>query len=112
MPAHGPPRKLSKLDLAKLVAKATADSYGEPEQAVAWFACIEKRLALPFETVVLGAKVMVEKIDLSERGDIIAMCRCGRERQTIPISYLPLAEPLPKGWQWLEAYRYWAGEWR
>lgn len=111
-PAHGQPRRLSKLDLAKLVAEATADAYGEPEQAVAWFTRIEKRLALPFETRVLGVDVTVEKLDLTERGEIIALCRRGRERQAIPISYLPLPESPPQGWEWVEAYRYWAGEWR
>jgi hypothetical protein len=36
-----------------MIEKATADAYGESEQAAAWFTMIDENLAVPFETTVL-----------------------------------------------------------
>jgi hypothetical protein len=70
-------------------------------------ATIEQHLALPFETVVLGVAVTVKAVDVAESGHIVAICHRGRERQVIPILELPLPDPLPSGWEWIEAYRRW-----
>jgi hypothetical protein len=48
-------------------------------------ALIEEHLPLPFETKVLGVAVTVERIDLTEAGEIVTKCRRGHERQWIPI---------------------------
>ena len=61
-----------------------------------------------FETVVLGVAVTVKAVDVAESGHIVAICHRGRERQAIPILELPLPDPLPSGWEWIEAYRRWA----
>ena len=63
---------------------------------------------LPFNTVVLGAEVTVERLDLTDDDHIVVLCRRGQERQRLPILDLPLPEPPPKGWKWIEAYRHWA----
>jgi hypothetical protein len=47
---------------------------------------IEKYLAVPFETVVLGVPISVERVDL------------------------PLPTPLPDRAEWIEAYRRWHAE--
>jgi hypothetical protein len=64
---------------------------------------------VPFETVVLGVSVTVERIDLTRSDEIVAVCRRGTVRQVIPILDLPLPRPRPRGAEWIEAYRYWAG---
>lgn len=92
--------------------EAVVDAYNESEQAVGFRATIEQHLALPFETVVLGVSVTVKTVDVAESGHIVAICHRGRERQAIPILELPLPDPLPSGWEWIEAYRRWAkGRW-
>lgn len=97
-----------KQRLQSLVAEALVDAYGESEQRTGLFTMIEEHLALPFETRVLGVAVTVERIDLTEAGEIVARCRRGHERQSIPILDLPLPKPPPAGAEWIEAYRYWA----
>ena len=98
--------------LDALIEEAIVDAYTEAEQAVGFHATIEQHLALPFETAVLGADVTVNKIDITARGHIVAVCHRGRERQAIPILDLPLPAPPPAGWEWIEAYRRWAkGRW-
>lgn len=69
---------------------------------------LEEHLAVPFQTSVLGANVTVTRIDQSNDGNIVAICRRGTSRQRIPILDLPLPNPPPKGVEWIDAYRRWA----
>ena len=102
------PSKPSKADLELMVEEATVDAYGESEQVCGFYTMLENDLELPFNTVVLGAEVIVERLDLSEDDHILVVCRRGQERQRLRILDLPLPEPPPKGWEWIEAYRHWA----
>ena len=95
-----------------MIEDAIVDAYTESEQAVGFHATLDQRLRYPFATVVLGTTVTVKKIDVTAAGMIVAICYRGRERQVIPIVELPLPDPPPTGWEWIEAYRRWArGRW-
>lgn len=100
--------RVSKATLALLVEEATVDAYNDAEQAMGLFTMIEEHLTLPFETVILGVSVMVERVDVTDANEVVAICRRDRERQTIPILDLPLPSPAPSGSEWIAAYRYWA----
>ena len=109
----GRKRRLPKGELEDLVEEATVDAYGEEEQVTSFYTVLDEHLTLPFDTVVLGVEVKVEKLDLTDRSDdIVIVCRRGRARQRLPILDLPLPDPPPKGWKWIEAYRYWTRGWR
>jgi hypothetical protein len=90
--------------------QATVDAYGDSEQITGWLTIIEENLAVPFETTVLGVPVTVERIDLDCSEQIVAICRRGQARQSLPILDLPLPTPLPDGAEWIEAYRHWRAE--
>jgi hypothetical protein len=92
-----------------LIDEAIVDCYNESEQISGIFTMLEENLTLPFATTVLGVEVIVEKVDMNEAAEIVAVCRRGRKRQRIPILDLPLPTPRPKGAQWIEAFRRWAG---
>lgn len=94
-------------ELDRLVEEATIDCYNEAEQVAGLYTMIEENLALPFETRVLGVLVLVERIDLTDRDEIVAVCRRGRERQRIALIDLPLPSPPPPGAEWIAAYRHW-----
>ena len=96
--------------LDELIDEAVVDCYNESEQLSGFFTMLEENLTLPFATTVLGVEAVVEKVDINEAGEIVAVCRSGRERQRIPILDLPLPDPKPKGAKWIEAFRRWAGE--
>ena len=49
----------------------------------------------------------VERIDLTEADEIVAVCRRGRSRQRVPILDLTLSLPPPEGAEWIQAYRRW-----
>ena len=102
------PRRPSQAHLDHFVEQATVDAYGDSEQRCGLFTMMEDRLALPFETEVLGVPVTVERLDLTAADEVIAICRRGRTRQRIGILDLPLPSLAPHGAEWIEAYRYWA----
>lgn len=103
-----PRRRLPESVLRELIEEATVDAYGDAEQLVGFFTMLEEHLAVPFQTSVLGADVTVTRLDQSDDGHIVAICRRGTSRQRIPILDLPLPHPPPKGVEWIEAYRRWA----
>lgn len=100
--------RLSTARLDEMIAEATVDAYGDDEQVLGLYTLLSEHLAVPFQTVVLGLDVTVEDIDLSDRGEIVALCTRGRFRQSIGVLDLPLPEPPPAGAEWIEAYRRWA----
>ncbi len=93
--------------LAEMIEEATIDCYNELEQLTGLFTMIEEHLEVPFETIVLGVPVTVERIDQDPSEQIIAVCRRGRHRHSLPILGLSLPEPPPRGAEWIEAYRQW-----
>jgi hypothetical protein len=99
-------RRKTRLD--RLIEEAIVDCYGESEQLVGLHTMIENNLALPFETMVLGVPVTVVRIDLTQRDEIVAVCRRAGVRQTVPILDLPLPSRRPAGVEWIDAYRRWA----
>jgi len=109
---QGRPRKragqASTVHLDRLIAEATVDCYNESEEITGIFTMLEEELAVPFVTKLLGVEVTVERVDLNDAGEIVAVCRRGREHQRIPVLDLPLPRPTPRGAEWIDAYRRWA----
>ncbi len=99
--------RLSKARLEELVEEAIVDCYNESEQAAGLYTMIEDNLALPFTTTVLGVPVTVERVQLTLRDEIVAVCRRAGIRQTVPLLDLPLPSPQPAGSEWIAAYRHW-----
>jgi len=83
------------------------DAYTESEQKVGFLTLIDEHLAMPFETQLLGVIATVRKIDMNQAEEIVAVCNRGREQLRVPVLDLPLPEPPPDGWEWIEAYRRW-----
>ncbi len=101
------PVRLSKARLDELVEEAIVDCYNESEQATGLYTMIEDNLALPFATTVLGVPVTVERVQLTGRNEIVAVCRRAGIRQTVPLLDLPLPSPRPVGSECIAAYRHW-----
>ena len=101
---------LTKARLAQMIEQATVDAYGDAEQITGWLTMIEENLGVPYETKVLSVPVTVERVDLDRDEQIVAICRRGGARQSLPNIDLPLPTPLPDGTEWIEAYRRWRAE--
>jgi len=101
----------STAHLDKLIEEATVDCYNESEEITGIFTMLEENLAVPFAMTLLGVDVTVERVDLNDADEIVAVCRRGREKLRVPVIDLPLPEPKPRGAEWIDAYRRWA-RWR
>jgi len=98
---------LSKAKLDALIEEAVVDAYGDEEQAVGFFTMLEEHLALPFTVSILGVEAVVEKVDMTRDGRIVAVCRREGVKLRIEILDLPLPKPTPVGAEWIAAYSYW-----
>ena len=101
-------RSLSPAKLDEMIEEATVDAYGESEQIVGFFTLLEERLKLPFKTEVLGMEVTVERLDMTDDEQIVAVCSRGKSQQRVSILDLTLPDPPPEGAEWIEAFRRWA----
>jgi hypothetical protein len=99
-------RRTSELD--QLIEQATVDGYNDSEQVTGLSTMIEEHLALPFTTTLSGVPDTVARVDVTASDEIVAICTRDGHRQTIPIRDLPIPDPPPDGWEWIEAYRRWA----
>ena len=98
---------LSKVKLEALIEEAIVDAYGEDEQKIGLLTMIQDHLSLPFSVNVLGVEAVVEKVDMTRDGRIIAVCRRNGVKQRIEILDLPLPKPAPAGAEWIAAYSHW-----
>lgn len=100
--------RLSKAKLEALVEEATVDAYGDEEQKVGFLTMLQDHLAVPFLVNILGTEAVVEKVDMTCDGRIVAICRREAVRQRVEILDLPLPKPAPAGSEWIAAYSYWS----
>jgi hypothetical protein len=84
-----------------MISEAIVDCY-ESEQAMGPFTMVEENLRLPFSTSVLGIRVNVQKVELNDAREIVAVCSRGPEKQRIPLVDLSLPSPRPEGAEWIE----------
>ena len=98
---------LSKARLEALIEEAVVDAYGDEEQTGGFFMMIEEHLALSFSVSILGVEAVVEKVDMTRDGRIVAVCKRDGVKQSIEILDLPLPKPIPAGAEWIAAYSHW-----
>ena len=98
---------LRKIKLEALIEEAVVDAYGEDEQKVGQLTMMQEHLALPFSVSILGVEAVVEKVDMTRDGRIVAVCRHDGVKQRIEILGLPLRKPTPAGAEWIAAYSHW-----
>jgi hypothetical protein len=98
---------LSKARLEALIEEAVVDAYGDEEQTGGFFTKIEEHLAMPFSVSILGVEAVVEKVEMTRDGRIVAVCKRNGVKQRIEILDLPLPKPLPAGAEWIVAYSHW-----
>jgi hypothetical protein len=90
-----------------MIEEATVDAYDELEQMMGFYTMLEQNLVTPFKTEVLGIEVTVERIEMTDDEQIVALCARDKSRQRIPILELPLPTAPPRGVDWILAFRRW-----
>ena len=71
--------------LDEMIDEEIVDAYGESEQTVGFYTMLEDNLQVPFRTEMLGVEVTVERVEMRNDEQIVAVCRRGKSRQRVPI---------------------------
>ena len=70
---------------------------------------VADRVQVPFSARVFDTDVIFEAV--REDGDrAVAICKTGRRKQKVSLLDLALPDPPPKGWEWIEAWKYFCWE--
>jgi hypothetical protein len=89
-------KELPAAKLDELIEEATVDAYNECEPTTGFYAMLEENLGVPFKTEVLGVEVTVERIDMTDDEQIVAVCARDKSRERIPIADLPFRIRCPR----------------
>jgi hypothetical protein len=96
----------AELDL--LVADATAHCSSPAEELTSFQTLIEEGMYMPFEITLGGARVVIERIEIDDAGDLVAVYRDARDAaHSISVLQLPPHAIADEGAQWIDAYRQW-----
>ena len=71
MKGFAKPTSNAKLD--QMIEEAIVDAYGESEQIAGFYTMLDDNLAVPFQTAVLDVEVRVERVDMTDDEQIVAV---------------------------------------
>jgi len=98
----------SNAKLDQMIEEAIVDANGESEEMTGFHTMLQDNLTVPFLTEMLGVEVTVERIEITDEEQIVAVCARAKSRQRVLILDLPLPDPPPIGAEWIDAFRRWA----
>lgn len=105
-PAHR--TKTSAARLQELIEEATVDCYDEDEQHTGLLTMIEENVVCPFPAKVIGEEVEVIDLEWPDEGyGLKAVCKRKGKTHRVDITSLEWVDPLPDGFEWIEAYLEW-----
>lgn len=70
--------------LERMISEAIVDCYNDSKQAMGLYTMVKENLRLLFSNIVLGIQVNVQKVELNDAGEIVAVCSRGLQKQRIP----------------------------
>jgi len=99
--------KTSPERIQELIEEAIIDAYDEEEQFMGFFNMIEENVKTPFKAKVIGEEVEVVEITMGETNEFLAVCKRNGKKHTVNLTSLKFCDPLPAGYEWIEAFLEW-----
>ena len=95
--------------LRELIEEGTVDAYDEYEQHTGLLTMLEDHVVCPFKARVIGEVVEVTNFEWPESGlGFKARCQYKSKTYSVDITSLEWTEPLPEGFEWIEAFFEWS----
>ena len=102
------PAEPDRRRLRALIDQATSDSVDESDEHAGLLSIIREEVVCPFRARLDGEDVECVRLEWPKNGyGLNAVCRSGGKTHVVDIARLEIAEPLPKGHEWIEAYFAW-----
>jgi hypothetical protein len=98
--------------LRALIDEATSDSNDESDEHAGLLGMIRGEVACPFWARIQGEDVECVRFEWPKKGyGLNAICRTQKGKpRTVDVGSLEWTNPLPKGYEWIEAYLAWRKE--
>lgn len=95
--------------LRSLIAEATTDSTDESDEHAGLLSMIREEVSCPFGARVQGEDVECIRFEWPKTGyGLNAVCQTKKGKtRVVDICLLEVCEPLPRGYEWIEAYFAW-----
>jgi len=95
--------------LEELIEEATVDSHDEEEQHSGLLTVIGEEVVFPFKAKVIGEIVQITDMEWPDHGfGLQFTCEKNGETYKVDVGSIAWVEPLPEGFEWIEAYLSWA----
>jgi hypothetical protein len=106
---EGPSVIRDRSKLRALIDEATTDSTDESDEHAGLLSMIREEVVCPFKARLQGEDVEVLRFEWPKKGyGLNAVCRSGKGKlQVVDITALQWVDPLPEGYQWIEAFFAW-----
>jgi len=103
-----PSTRLDRKRLRALIDQATDDSVDESDEHAGLLSMIREEVACPFPARLDGEMVECARFEWPRNGyGLNAVCQLHGKTRVVDIGKLEWVEPLPKGYEWIEAYFAW-----
>jgi hypothetical protein len=101
-------RRHDRGKLRALIDQATGDSVDESDEHAGLLSMIREEVVCPFRARVAGEDVECIRLEWPKNGyGLNAVCNSKNKTNVFDIGMLEWVEPLPKGYEWIEAYFAW-----
>ena len=95
--------------LEELIEEATVDCYDEEEQHSGLLTMIEDEVVFPFDAKIMGEIFQITGMAWPDHGfGLQFTCETNGIIYTIDADSIEWVEPLPEGFEWIEAYFAWS----
>ncbi len=110
--AAGKSIRFNHARLRALIDEATSDSNDESDEHAGLLGRIREEVACPFWARVQGENVECVRFEWPKKGyGLNVICRGQKGKlRTVDIGSLEWTDPLPQGYEWIEAYFAWRKE--
>ena len=103
-----PQRRTSAARLWELIEEATVDCHDEDEQHSGILTMVQENVVCPFKAKVIGEEIEVTDLEWPDEGfGLKAVCTRKGKTHRVDVSSLEWMDPLPEGFEWIEAYLEW-----
>jgi len=103
-----PSTRLDRKRLRALIDQATDDSIDESDEHAGLLSMIREEVPCPFPVRLAGQAGECVRLEWPKNGyGLTAFCQIQGKTQVVDIGRLEWVEPLPKGYEWIEAYFAW-----